>query len=117
MRRFFEWLEDYYIYIVMIAVVAFFSLGGIASYCEKKDDGNSKEWTWNKEREEHRAAFYEKYSKLLPQFIDARDFSVWLDNTDKESIVMLYGVIEANSDEYEGDDGFGEMVDYLKIPF
>ena len=113
MERFIEWIEDYYIYFAMIFVIAFFSFGGIVSYCEKKDDGESEKWSLVKQIEENRTEFYEKYEELLPQFLTARDFSLWLDGADHESIVLLHSLIGTYSDEYDGDEGFADMVDYL----
>lgn len=114
MRRFIDWFEDYYNYVVMVVCIAFLALGGVASFCSK-DEPSESAWEWRKERDEHRAQFYAKYKDAFPQFSDERDFSIWLDNAEWESIVLLHSLIESKSDEYAGDDGFADMVDYLKI--
>ena len=116
MSRFVDWLEDYYYYIVMIVVIAVFAFGGI-SMCNTKSETTTATVLNQSHKIEHRAEFFDKYKEHFPQFMDASDFSVWLDNTDKESIVLLHSLVEAYGNEYDGDEGFGNMDDYLEIAF
>ena len=118
MSRFTDWLEDNYYYLVMMVVVAFFAFGGIATCSDKHiDEAGVVASEKTRKKEEHRKAFFEEYSKCLPQFFDWKDFSHWIDTADKESIVLLHGVVEANGYEYQGDEGFADMIDYLQIAF
>ena len=111
----------YYI-VSAVAIVIITSIGCSSTARNKTKDGSKEEqkvatYEINKEKEVHRTTFFEEYKEWLPQFMDEKHFSVWLDNTDKESIVLLYGLVEAVGDEYDGDDGFGYMVDYLHVAF
>ena len=118
MSRFTDWLEDNYYYLVMIVVVALFAFGGVATCSDKHEEKVSTDASERRQEiDEHRKAFFEKYSQFLPQFLDWKDFSHWIDTADKESIVLLHGVVEANGYEYQGDEGFADMIDYLQIVF
>ena len=115
MSRIIDWLEDYYIYVVMFAVIAIFAFGGIVSRCDKDSNEIVREQTWEKRkvRDENRAAFYEKYCTELTQFASAMDFSIWLDEADVPSFALLHDYVMAKYGDYTDEDGYINLVDYL----
>lgn len=120
MSRLLGWIEDNYPYLAAIMVIAVFAFGGIASMCDKDDasvDFKRKTLETKAQIDSNRADFYGKYREYFPQFPDERGFSMWLDDADKESIALLHALMEAVGDEYDGDEGFADMIEYLHANF
>lgn len=117
MSRLADYLERNYIYIVMLVVATTFVFGGIASINDKSTPATTARYEQAIKKKEHRTTFFNKYKTYLPQFMDEGHFGIWLDTTDDESIVLLHSLVEVVGSEYEGDDGFAYMVDFLQVAY